>query len=179
MTSEEHFREKLGHLFTSARQAVVPLLRRLHDRWERLALRPWQKWALVFTSIVVFTVTLVVGLAWRTYSQYSEIVQSKLGDGVLQPAAQIYSEPEVIEQGKRITLEAMVALLRKCGYSEYATNEIGHFQVVKKSLRLYPGPKSMSKPNPSSSTLAQAVESAALLPFRAKNRSNCTIWNHD
>ncbi|MCW5980388.1 MAG: PBP1A family penicillin-binding protein [Bryobacteraceae bacterium] len=113
--------------------------KRLRGLWENVSRSPWQTVAIFLTLTFVLVSAVTIGFAWHAYWTYSRIVDSKLDEGVLLPAAQVYSAPDLIERGYKITPEELIARLQAAGYSGQPSPSGAYYQVVKNSVRVYPG----------------------------------------
>jgi penicillin-binding protein 1B len=114
----------------------------IRERWYAADSSRWQKARAVVAGLLCLIVIVGLAVACKTYWKYSELVASRLSDGMLQPSAQIYAMPDVVTPGYHSTLDQMVTRLRNGGYSEDPANEIGYFTIVGNSLRIYPGSRS-------------------------------------
>ena len=106
-------KQQVRRRLTSAREAAHRMFVALREHWNAIDKSRWQKAYLAATLFLCLVVTGGIGVGCYAYLKYSELVASRLADGVLQPSAQIYAEPDMIAPGYRGTLEDVVARLRR------------------------------------------------------------------
>jgi penicillin-binding protein 1B len=109
---------------------------------EQNTLWPWlqrNRRVLAFASILLAAVFAYPAYA---YVKYYRLVSDNLRRGPFADATSIYSAPEDITAGERLTPAGLVARLRLSGYSTDPANPNGSYIVKAGSIEVHPGPQS-------------------------------------
>lgn len=88
---------------------------------------------LVIASLGVFT---------YYYAKYSRLIDHKLRDGPFARTSKIYAAPQTVSLGDNLTVEDVLAELRRAGYSESRKNPSGYYNLRTDALEIFPGPDS-------------------------------------
>lgn len=113
---------------------------RLLDATTTISWRTLRKFGLAIALVTVLTWTTALLISW--YSDLARRVDSRLAAGLYGAASMMYASPQMLGIGEDVTLQEIVAGLRRAGYSEDRNNRTGHFTNTGKSLEIYPGPDS-------------------------------------
>ena len=73
----------------------------------------------VAATLATATLTLI-----KSYRFYAQIIDARLADGYLTSRPGIYAAPRTITAGERISRDALVASLRRAGYTQTSTSEV-------------------------------------------------------
>ncbi len=102
----------------------------------RLLMHPAGKVALTLATLL-----LMGGLLTFTYyyTKYSRLIEAKLRTGPFQSTAMIFAAPETVSVGDQMTVDEVVAQLRRSGYTDSRTNPLGWYNVRKDAVEIFPG----------------------------------------
>ena len=105
----------------------------------RLLLHPAGRVTLTLAALL-----LMGGLLTFTYyyAKYSRLIEAKLHSGPFQSTAMIFAAPQTVSVGESMTLEDIVAQLRRSGYTDARANPLGWYNLRDNALEIFPGPDS-------------------------------------
>jgi len=87
-------------------------------------------------------IALVLAYPLYLYVNYYRLVSDKLRRGPFADATNIYSAPEVVIPGERLTPDQLIARLRRSGYTNEPTNPVGLYIIRPGAIEVHPGPRS-------------------------------------
>jgi penicillin-binding protein 1B len=101
-------------------------------------------WLYRHRRALALTGVLVALLAYPSYVyiKYYRLVSAKLRRGPFADATNIYSAPEDVTPGERLTPAELIARLRRSGYTTEPANPIGSYVVRAGAVEVHPGPRS-------------------------------------
>ena len=76
------------------------------------------------------------------YIKYSRLIEQKLAAGPFANTSMLFAAPRLVGMGEETTLQDVVGSLRRAGYTESASNRIGHYSLTPTEVDIYPGPDS-------------------------------------
>jgi penicillin-binding protein 1B len=85
---------------------------------------------------------LILAYPLYVYVKYYRLVSDKLRRGPFSDATNIYSAPEEITPGERLTPAELIARLRRSGYTTEPANPIGSYIIKAGAVEVHPGPRS-------------------------------------
>jgi penicillin-binding protein 1B len=90
---------------------------------------------LLLITLITAALTLV-----HSYRFYSNVIEARLASGYLTSRPGIYAAPRTITLGQKTTLDDLVRVLRRAGYSETKVSEVwsGSFKTEGNSVEIYP-----------------------------------------
>ena len=109
------------------------------SRFTRFLFRPAGKTIL---AVLVLTVTIAIAVFAFFYIKYSRQIEEKLAAGPFANTSMLFASPRVLAVGDEANAQQLAAELRRAGYSESASNRLGHFAVKSDEIDIYPGPDS-------------------------------------
>ncbi len=94
--------------------------------------------------LVLGTLAVTLGFITFTYYyfRYSRLIETKLKEGPFAQTAMIFAAPKTLSVGDRVTLEEIVAQLKRSGYSESRSNPMGWYHLRPGAIEIFPGPNS-------------------------------------
>ena len=115
----------------------------------RVIIRHPGKWKSPFRPVLWISLgvvlLVVVGLASVLtfyYVRYSRMIEERLSGPVFPNVSQIYAAPERLTVGQPASVSGVVARLRSAGFGEQKDNAKGRYEMVRRGVRVYPGPDS-------------------------------------
>jgi penicillin-binding protein 1B len=75
-----------------------------------------------------------------SYLKYARIVDETLRSGIRESASTIYAAPRTVVLGGDGTIEELASYLRRCGFSESKSKNLGWYQTHSGSIEVHPGP---------------------------------------
>jgi penicillin-binding protein 1B len=111
----------------------------------RFLLNPWGK-AFLLTFILASTAALGVGTYY--YVKYSRLLEAKLKAGPFANTAMLFGAPHLVTVGDPGTPEEIVDLLRRSGYSQSHSDDMGYYNLRRDAVEIYPGPESYFRREP-------------------------------
>jgi penicillin-binding protein 1B len=107
--------------------------------------RPWVKNVLIAT----FSLLLVLaGLGTFYYIKFSRLIDRKLRAGPFFQSVNIYAAPGSVRVGDALSVDRVVAFLRRTGYTTSSRNPAGRYNLRPNAVEIYPGPESYFGPEP-------------------------------
>ena len=105
-------------------------------------------WAKARRRAVILVVALgsIVIPAAVLYGRLWSTVNKKLRYGAFGNSISLYAAPQDLAVHDESNAAEVVAALRQSGYSESASNPMGHYRAEQDSIDIYPGPDSYFKP---------------------------------
>lgn len=101
---------------------------------------PWVK-ILLGSALVVFLA--VVGVLVHSYLQFTRIIDARLDGNVFENPSVVLAAPTELQVGQHMTAGAVVAHLRRAGYTESQVGGgFGSYTVTGNRLEIQPGPES-------------------------------------
>jgi penicillin-binding protein 1B len=105
------------------------------------------RFALSKTGRVLIGTTAVLAIAVLAvftyfYSQYSSLIDRKIGGGPFANSAKIFAAPLSVAVGDVSAPTVIAAELRRSGYTESRNNSTGYYQIRDDSIEVFPGPDS-------------------------------------
>jgi penicillin-binding protein 1B len=76
----------------------------------------------------------------RSYRYYSQIIDARIAAGYLTSRPGLYAAPRVLQAGQKLSVDKVVAALRRAGYVEAKSSEVwsGSFTVVDSAVEIRP-----------------------------------------
>ncbi len=105
----------------------------------RFTLNPWGR---AFILLLTLSFTLVLGVLVFYYVKYSHLIETKLKNGAFSSTSMLFAAPRVVSVGDHSSPAEVVALLRRCGYSESKNGPMGSYNLRPDAVEIYPGPES-------------------------------------
>jgi penicillin-binding protein 1B len=120
-------------------------------------------------SILAFAVVAAVGIGLAVfYHHLSRLVDQRLQQGVFADSYSVFSAPKRIVVGDVYGRDTLISYLFKIGYTDSATNPVGHFLSKDTSLDVFPGAQSTFHDDPIRVTFASGKISEL---FRLKSNT--------
>ena len=124
----------------SGRRVVKRFGRAVRQGARAAALR---KKRIVYHSIaasVLFMLGAAIVFFVYSYISFAKLVDARLASGYLTSRAGIYAAPRTLRVGQSLTLDGLVALLRRAGYIESAASDVwsGSFSVEAGAVGIHP-----------------------------------------
>ena len=90
------------------------------------------------------TAAFVLGLGAFTYAyvKYSRMIDEKLAGGPFPNTSMLFAAPRHLTLGDEVTVEEIVAQLRRSGYTESHGNRMGWYRIRPDGIEVFPGPDS-------------------------------------
>lgn len=84
----------------------------------------------------------------RSYTYYSQIIDTRLASGYLTSRPGLYAAPRVLQAGQKLSREKLVAALRRAGYIQSNASNVwsGSFVVSDSSIEIRPGRSNKRQP---------------------------------
>jgi penicillin-binding protein 1B len=123
------------------RRRVVKRIRRVvRDSADAARAR---KKRLVYHTIaasLVFIIGAVIVFFIYSYISYAKLVDERLASGYLTSRAGIYAAPRTLRVGQSLSMDGLVALLRRAGYIETSASNVwsGSFVVQEQAVEIHP-----------------------------------------
>ncbi len=96
-------------------------------------------------GIVMVIIALAVGAdaLIRSYTYYSQIIDTRLASGYLTSRPGLYAAPRVLQAGQKLSVNKLVTILRRAGYLESKASDVwsGSFVVDSSAIEIRPGRK--------------------------------------
>ncbi|HKP82184.1 MAG TPA: PBP1A family penicillin-binding protein [Pyrinomonadaceae bacterium] len=96
-------------------------------------------------GFAMFIITLAIGAdaLSRSYQYYSQIIDARLASGYLTSRPGLYAAPRVLQAGRKLSREKLVAALRRAGYLESKASGVwsGSFSITDSTIEIRPGRK--------------------------------------
>ncbi|HUS08760.1 MAG TPA: PBP1A family penicillin-binding protein [Bryobacteraceae bacterium] len=105
----------------------------------RFVLHPWGR-AFLIAFLAVNTIALVTFTFY--YVKYSRLIEEKLLAGPFANTSMLFAAPQVVMIGDQLTVQDVVAQLRKSGYGEARSSRMGWYNVRPDAIEIFPGPDS-------------------------------------
>ena len=99
---------------------------------------------LAFAAISIIFVA-VFAFFWV---KYDRIIDQKFKGQIFSNSAKIYAIPQAVRVGEKIDPKAIAADLRRAGYSDRGSSQMGTFRATSGSMEIKPGPDSYHSPEP-------------------------------
>ncbi|HEV2913648.1 MAG TPA: PBP1A family penicillin-binding protein [Pyrinomonadaceae bacterium] len=95
-------------------------------------------YSIAASLIVTLTATLLFFI--YSYISYAELVDARLASGYLTSRAGIYAAPRTLRVGQSLSLDGLVALLRRAGYIESNASDVwsGSFNIRERAVEIHP-----------------------------------------
>lgn len=103
------------------------------------------KWAAGVLAFVCLTVLGVFAFFWI---HFSRIIDTKLAGSPFANSAMLYSAPEPVNVGDPLTVEELVAALKRRGYTTSQRNRAGWYNVRADGVEIFPGVDSAPEADP-------------------------------
>ncbi len=103
---------------------------------------------LVRFALLAFVVVTVVflGVFSYFYVKYDRIIDERFKSPAFSNSAKIYSAPQVVRIGEKVSLREIAADLRRAGYSEKDGSPMGTYRLLSGGIEIKPGPESYHAP---------------------------------
>jgi penicillin-binding protein 1B len=129
----------------TARKERVKIRVPREARLVRFLMSPIGKAILGF-CFIIFT---IAGFTFTYYYvQYAKVIDQKLRGGPFTATSKIFAAPETVAVGDPGTPTEVAASLRRAGYSESRSNNVGSYNVHPDSVEIFPGPDSYFNQEP-------------------------------
>jgi len=107
--------------------------------------RPLGDKPLLRIGAILALVLIVFGLAWFSYYyiKYERIIEARFRTPIFTTSAQLYSNPQTLRLGEKMTAREIAVQLHRAGYSnEDEKAALGSYQLINYGIEIKPGPAS-------------------------------------
>ncbi|HWP84919.1 MAG TPA: transglycosylase domain-containing protein, partial [Terriglobia bacterium] len=113
--------------------------------------------SLVWVALGVFLLCSLLAASVLTYYYvgYSRLIDERLQGPVFPNVSQVYAAPEKLRLGDPASAAGVVAHLRRAGFGDRRKTPKGHYELVRRGVRIYPGPDSYFSPEPAELLFAE------------------------
>ncbi len=98
----------------------------------------------IAAASILGIVLLGAGVFLFYYIRLAHFIDQRLAEGPFADTVDIYSSPRSVAVGDALTVDELVARLRRSGYTTGKNNPMGWFNVRNSAVEIVPGPKSHS-----------------------------------